>query len=466
MSPKCPGTYPYDEELDFEILLKRQTEAVRELAEELVKLPEVLTKHIPELSRLYVNSTISRNPQRRTTDFGSVIAELAESPQEWYESIAQALLVTPETERDYGLFIGYVASLVKSFPDAGQGLKQKIAATPGLAPAFPSICFRLGVTASDITIALEALESDLIRPIHLRQWALGGQLAELPADSVAPLLDTMLDRDAESCFVALELMTMYSHGGKDRLEGLRPQIQLALKSSTKWGLNERSGQGIGDFDDVLLWLLEKGREDGDARAIALEFSKALVNSDRFHEMPRSRELLSALLSGFPEIAWPIIGEAILSSPTKAFTLKLTLGGGLSFHQRHQPMILSLPEETLFAWCHANPKGAPIFAAEAFPFLTNYDVGNPDAGLHPVMSQLIDQFGNRDDFWTAIGRNIQAGGWLGSATTYYELYRRPLETLQVHEKPKVKIWARRLLKNLESSIQEARNDDESNAVADI
>ena len=206
-----------------------------------------------------------------------------------------------------------------------------------------------------LPIAVEALESGLVRPFHLRQWTMGGQLAKLPADSVAPLLDAMLERDAESCSVALALMTMYSHDGKDRLEGLRPQIRLALNSTTKWGLNGRVGEWIGNFDDVLLWLLKKGREDEDARAVALELSKALVSSDRFDEMPRSRELMSALLSGFPEIAWPIIGEAVLSSPTKAFTLKLILGEGLSIDHRHQPVILSLPEETLFAWCHANPR---------------------------------------------------------------------------------------------------------------
>ena len=31
------------------------------------------------------------------------------------------------------------------------------------------------------------------------------------------------------------------------------------------------------------------------------------------------------LEAVPEIAWLIIGEAVLSSPTKAFTLKLILG---------------------------------------------------------------------------------------------------------------------------------------------
>ena len=458
--------YPDDEELDFDIQLQRQTAAIRELADELVRMPQVLIGHIPGLSRMSVNSASSRVPQRRIADFGSALAELAESPSEWYEPITEALLATPEEERDYGLLIGYVTSIVTASPDAGQGLKQTIAATPGLAPAFPTICLYLGITTSDIAIAVEALESGLVRPLHLRRWTMGGQLAKLPADSVAPLLDAMLERDAESCSVALELITMYSHGGKDRLEGLRPQIRLALNSTTKWGLNGRGGEWIGNFDNVLLWLLKKGRGDEDARTVALELSKALVSSDRFDEMPRSREMMSVLLSGFPEIAWPIIGAAVLSSPTKAFTLKLVLGDGLSFDHRHQPVILSLPEETLFAWCYANPEGAPIFTAEAFPLLTDYDVGNPDTRLHPVMGQLIDQFGHLDDFWRAIAGNIHTGGWSGSATTYYELYRRPLEALREHDKPKVRTWARRLLKDLESSIQAALNDDESDAVANI
>ena len=458
--------YPDVEELDFDTQMQRQSEAVRELAAELVKMPEDLMVHFPRLSRMPVKYGESRTPQRRTIEFGSAIAELADAPPIWFDPIAEALLAIPEGERDYGLLIGYVASLANSSPDQREETKHRIATTPGLAPAFPRICLLLGITPSDITTAVEALGAGLMRPINLQPWTKGGQLAKLTADSVAPLMGAMLDRDAESCSVALDLMTMYSRGDKDQLEGLRPQILLALSSTTKLGFNGRFGQGIGNFDEVLLWILKKGREDGDARAVALELSKSLVDSERFDEMPRSRELLATLLAGFPEVAWPIIGEAILSSPAKAFILKLILGEGMSFHNRHTPVIMSLPEETLFAWCHANPDKAPIFAAEAIPFLSNYDAAHPDIGIHPVMGRLIDQFGHLDDFWRAVGRNIHTGGWSGSATTLYELYRQPLGSLQEHPIPKVRTWARRLLRDLEFSIQAARKDDESDAVADV
>ncbi|TGG94457.1 MAG: hypothetical protein ERJ67_02795 [Aphanocapsa feldmannii 277cV] len=459
--------YPDDEELEPETKRQRQTEAVRQLADELVKRPKDLAKYIPELSRKPVKDTRMR--QRMTGYFGYAIAELAESPSEWYEPIVQALLATPQAERDYGLLTGYVTVLAKADPDVEQRLKQEIATTPSLAPAFPEICLWLEIKPSDVAIAVNALKSDLIKPVDLHKWNMGGQLAKLPVHDVAPLLDALLDRDAQSCHVALDLMDMYFYPGKDRLEGLHPQIQLALKSITKWRLHGKSIEAYLEFHKMLVCLLKKGRNDDDAKTIALELSKALVNSDLFSNWcdPNSslRKVISALLSEFPEIAWTIVGEAILSDPIKARKLKFILGNELSASYRQKPVILSLPKETLFAWCYANPEKAPIFAAEVLPFLTSYDREKLDSELHPVMGQLIDQFGHLNkfqylkNFWTAISKNIfNFSGW-GSPTTYYKLYQRPLDALQKHEKPEVRTWSRKLLKELKSHIEAARDDEE-------
>ena len=459
---EMPWDYPGDEQLDYEALEKRQVEAVRGLADELVSKPDVLTSYLPGLSRIQQQTTAGRVPQRRTFDFGEAMAELSDPPLDWLQTIVQAVLDSPENERDFGLLSGYISRVCKDYPECQTELKKFVTGTSQLSPAFPQICMRLGITPADVPIAIEALQSGLLHPRHLQRWRLGGQLAKLPCDVVAPLLDLMLASSGEASSVALELMVMYIHGDQDRLEGLRPQIRRIVKNETLWNLDSQSRHGRNasrNAGDIIKWLLGKGREDEDARSAALELAKGLVSTRELGEQRVFQPLIPALLSGFPEIVWPLIGQAIVSDPLQAFRLTMALRDSSSFESTLCRAVLSLPEETLFAWCHANPDSAPAFAAEILPVLTSYQPETSERLLHPLMARLIDEFGQRDDVWQAIGGNIHTFSWSGSATAYYELFLEPLRSLQSHPKAHVRTRVRRLLRNLDSSIKSAQDRDE-------
>ena len=172
-------------------------------------------------------------------------------------------------------------------------------------------------------------------------------------------------------------------------------------------------------------------------------------------------LVPKLLADFPETVWPLIGQAILAADAKrSFLLRIILGDPRSFGRTANSIILQLPEETLFAWCHANPKRAPAFLAAIAPVLTNYGKGeNSQRGLHPVMTRLLDEFGEREDVRRAIEDNIHTFGWSGSQSTYFALYQEPLKALVDHPKPQVRGWVRSLLRYLDSTIKNALDEDE-------
>ena len=134
------------------------------------------------------------------------------------------------------------------------------------------------------------------------------------------------------------------------------------------------------------------------------------------------------------------------------------GNAFLEHSSSAP-ILSLPEDVFFAWCHANSDGAPAFGAEVVPILTSFVPNDPEPSLHPVMSRLIDEFGDRDDVWHAIGTNLNTFGWMGSTTSYYELFRGPFALLEDHPTRKVRTWAKRMLRGIDSSIKSARDHDD-------
>ncbi len=444
---EMPWNYPSSEALDHETRSERQVEAVRALADELLREPAILSQALPKLCT---------GKQRMAYAFGMAVRALADSPLEWLEPITQAVVEAPENERDFDLLAGYVAGLAEGYPDAVAAFKQRAAESPELAPAFLQVCWRLGITASDIQLAIEAFQKRLLLPRQLNLWI--GALDKLSASEVAPLFDAMLDHSAEAFTVAVDLMGMYAHRVPEKLEELRPQI---LKLAENIGRPKRRPSPRMEefgFKEIMDWMLSKGRPDPDARATALALAKAVANVEELVEGGKESPLkpvLPMLLSSFPEIAWPLIGQAIVSDETKAWRLAFILG---DYHGAGRT-ILSLPEDVLFAWCHAHPDCGPAFAARIVPILSTQQNDTTGRPLHPVMVRLLDEFGERDDVQRAVRSNLFTFSWQGSRTTHFALYKEPLHGLLKHPRPKVRRWAKAMLSQLNAAIEEARIEDE-------
>ena len=172
-----------------------------------------------------------------------------------------------------------------------------------------------------------------------------------------------------------------------------------------------------------------------------------------------KPVVSPLLSGFPEIAWPIVGQAIVSDQGQAWCFESILGDRISSVKDQNPAILSLPEDTLFAWCRAHPDRAPAFVAATVPILTTYRIDAPERSLHPVVIRLFNEFGDRDNMLQAITCNMENFGWSGPLVNCYELYREPLRTLHDHPKWQVRRWAKTMLRHLDARIKHACKRDE-------
>ena len=447
--------YLEDEEHDFQEMSQRQVEAVRELARDLLEQPTVLREALPQLSC---------GQQRMAGVLGIAIADLADSPLEWLESVTQAAVEAPEGERNHDLLVGLVVGLEGRHPDAVDAFKPKAARSLELVPVLPQVCLQLGITPSDVELVVGSLRDGLLPPWRVHQWAYGRALAELPISAVIPLFDVLLDDGAEAFAVALVLMGAYSMNSPEALNELHPQVLKLAENSTRW--SSTRGEPVLQlpmaefyFKRIMTQALERGRENRNASAAALSLARALVNGQGYGESHLIEPLLPQLLSGFPEVVWPLIGQAIVSAPGRGTLLSLVLGDRSSFRRDGEPPILSLPEDTLFAWCHANPQRAPAFVAESVPILTPPQGGAPNRSLHPLMARLIDEFGEREDVRRSIESSIHTFGWSGSLEPYYARYREPLNELRHHPKVEVRSWAKVVLRQLEASIEGARNEDE-------
>ena len=110
------------------------------------------------------------------------------------------------------------------------------------------------------------------------------------------------------------------------------------------------------FEEIMNRPLGKGRQDSHAIKVALALARSVAA--RPWNDGLIKPVVPTLLSEFPEIAWPLIGQAVASTGERHFALDFLLGGFFNT-DAPPPAIVHLPEDTLFAWCYANPDHGPL-----------------------------------------------------------------------------------------------------------
>ena len=431
--------------------------------------PDTLRGLLPHLNR-QLEPREGRHPKRMTCPFGNAIVDLADAPLEWLGPITEALHELPQEDRDFDLLSGYLVGINNEFPEAVELFKERAAESDVLAPALPLVCWRIGIVASDIPLVLSALHAGRLPPWRLMQWTLGRALDAVEAPAVASVFDALLDHSVEGYAVALDLIGMYAFRRQEVLENFRPQLRKIAENFTRWDPAGHHASVPHHFGDLMRWLLGNGRDDPDARVAALALSRALADRQddstegmlqaRMIEERMIKPVIRLLLGNFPEIAWPIVGQTILSDRVRGWRLGYLLGSRLSSDERHDAAILSLPEDVLFEWCRAHPDGAPAFTATVVPVLTTYNRDAQQHSLHPCMARLLEEFGDREDVLHAIGSNIHSySGW-GSPTGYFALYEAPLSMLRdEHPSARVRRWAKATLRELAAASEGIRTEED-------
>ena len=315
---EMPWDFPVDENLDFLEREKRQQEAVRDLAREMLSQPEALRGVLADLSA---------GDQRMSVAFGRAIAELADTPLAWEEPIRGAYASVPEGRRNFGLITGYYSGLAPRHPGHVEAYKRQSVLSNVYARTLPFLCLLLGITAEDVRLVCESLAFGTLPPGTMSHWGMGGVLAKLDAASAAPLFDQLLAMDGVGYSVALDVMGMFVHGNLDRLEELRPQLMLAVDNVGN-RLEQRGSQmDAHHFEQMVGWLLKKGRNDADARIAAGKLASHLAADADTRARDLIKPLLPIMLRNFASIVWPPFGNAILRDRVTAWRIERALGDG-------------------------------------------------------------------------------------------------------------------------------------------
>lgn len=451
---EMPWDYPCDEKLSYDERNKRQGQAVEDLAIELLGSPQDLLAYLPSLSV---------SDQRQATAFGHYIAMHAENPIEWLEAARSVYTQAPPSQRNFSLLAGVASGLKTRRSNDFREFKKRASGSEELADCLPFVCLRAGIEDEDIGLVCAAVEADILSAGQLANWTLGGELAQRSPAIVAPLLTLLFVKGGSYYSIGLDVMGMYVHRDKNRLESLRPQLLLAAERVGSVGNESRNQVDSHHFKEMMVWLLDQGNQDRDASKVASELAAQLAENPRGSTERLTGSLLPKLLSEFPDIVWPHLSSAIADSKEKGWLLQMALGDRHSFRHDESPAILHLSEEMLFAWCHANPEVGPAFLAGVAPMLTSRDPTLPNRDFHPLTKRLLDEFGERGDVQSALSSNMHTFGWSGSLTTYFALYEQPIKLLEDHPSRHVRRWGRKMLQNIRRDIEREKDrDDEQDA----
>ena len=264
----------------------------------------------------------------------------------------------------------------------------------------------------------------------------------------------------EGVAAALYLMGMYALEDLSKLDSLQLQLLEVAENIKMFQI----GMGPSEmdsfyFEKLMGHVLGKGRDGPFSTTLALTLAQALSTSVEFEVERLVKPLLPTLLANFPEVVWPLLGNSAISDVRISYHMRSILGDLYFAKQGDTPPILSLPEATLFAWRYANPSKAPAFASEVLPILGPSAEGEGDRSLHSTMLRLLEEFGDREDVQRAIESNMSTFIWQRSTTTYFAGCRPPLRKLLEHPKAHVRRWAQKVLRQLESDIEFAQQEDE-------
>ena len=433
-----------------EELFRQQVETACELAARLVDNPDLLTELLP---------TLSHRQLYRTYLLGKAIAETAVDPLPLLEVITQSVRATPASKRSYEYLSGYLVGIVSTHPSDVETFKQTAAQSFDLAPAMPLVTARMGVTDSDVELAIDALRGKTLFPKSLCSWSWGRSMEGVSTASVGLLLGTLIDHSAEGFAQALDLLGMYTFDSREKLDDFQPIVVELANNATKWEV--RDSGSVYHFEEVMNQPLNKGRQDAHAKRVALALAKAAADRPWNDEL--IKPMLPTLLSEFPEIAWSLIGQAVVSDDERLSALEFLLGG---FFDKNgpPPAIAHLPEDTLFAWCYANPNRGPAFAAKTLPVITKRTEEDAEWGLSSTIVRLLNEFGEPRDVQEAVYGNISTVVWAGSMTEYFALYESPLTTLLQHPKRPVRRFASKLLRTIRFEIERTEEEDKAREMA--
>lgn len=320
------------------------------------------------------------------------------------------------------------------------------------------------ITPDRVAEIAAALQERAIEPSDVIRLSYGRGLDHLAPDSILPLLDQLIGGDAGGLWAALEVVSMYQHGRQEFDSALAKRVSAIVVKPELLQDSGRVERDAHHFDGAFTLLRRFGYLGSD---MATGLAKQIIllckldDSDTFFALDSSfRAVIEELAVTRPQDLWSELSLFALSAtPGERHWLDELIGPGRSFDESSDQSgpLFKMPLEIMLPWAAEN---APVRVPFLFAFVPIL-ITEPDGRRewHPVVKDLIKQYGHLDAVRSALADRIEPTTWSGSLVPYLEVFLGPLEGWFNHPTTGVATWARRAHRSLERQIERERASEE-------
>ena len=169
------------------------------------------------------------------------------------------------------------------------------------------------------------------------------------------------------------------------------------------------------------------------------------------------ETYRLLLGMYFDEIWPELSKALLSDGDDVWTyfkLKDILGSMIGGAYNEIGLLFVFDNtEALLEWCRQNPAKAPARLIDMAP------VFGEDGAFSPLVTSIVNEFGEQPNVLEALDHNMSCFGWYGSVIPLYSKQINALEPFTKDSRLLVKTWAEKRTRLLESEIEREKKKEQ-------
>jgi hypothetical protein len=279
-------------------------------------------------------------------------------------------------------------------------------------------------------------------------------LRDQPSDDIAAVFSQVVAAGVGGGWTAIGVLGMYLdddrvwNACRDVLSGAVLSTEIALASDV-------STMDRYSFGNICKRLLKEALPDENViRGLAGHaVSLCELGDIDTNTYDMIRPIVFRLLRDQPEVAWPIIREAITSADGLAQIHWSELLSDSAPMQQPTSAFDLIPPDLILSWIRSTPGVALHVVCRELP-LFSVDADGVMA-IHPIVDQLFDEFADEEHFLSTISANLHSFGFVGSAEHLFRARAAFLERYVHHRRASVAAWAAAEKGGFEESAESER-----------
>ena len=435
-----PYTYDQDDEGKF---IDQAYIDAKLLSKEIVENPSDLMNNL---------SILLTGEQRQARTLGRIFAEDIDNVTDYIE---QGLTILKTIEFPNPELIIAMMDVLKS-KDKGVWKKfiDQIKVDDELVKFLPRFLQTSKPTLEELRLIIEKIKAKRLDITSFKHYGGGKSLDHLDEVDLKGMVSELLTIDEKGAWIALDILSMYTHGNMERVSALVETMKRVLLQ-IKFEAVDNNVMDLYYYEEALKKILAIRKDNKFIASISENIFQQVFSKD-IKARGNIKKIIYYLIQEYGEIVWPILFEHIQSlTPIEEFRMEHILGRGLNVNDE-SALVNDIPSDKIIELCKKNEKSAKVFAK-------SINVIEEKEGkwvFSPVALKLIEECDNQKNILSALSSNLNSFFWSGSPIPYYERQKQAFQEILDHKNKIVRGWAENKLKYINNQIKdEQRRNDE-------